>query len=243
MLDYRQVAKSSPIFQGLSEEEKSSLLNGGKIRYLNKKEVLFRHGDPLVNLYIICFGSIQTFRSNSQGDEKTLNVLTVHDIICGNKIYEPCATHQYSAMAVTDAAVLEFPKNWLKENVKKYGDFALNLLAFISKQNEMAELEVEHKIMMSAPQILACFLQKLCMVYDLDPKGFELPYGKKLIASRLGIEFETLSRTLAKLKEYGIEVSGNRVTIKNMDHIEERVCNSCSIEGSCHVHNSLRDKF
>lgn len=189
------------IFKGLGEEEKNDLLKDGKIRYLNKKEFLFRHGDPLLSFYIVCFGSIQLFRNNADGAEKTSNILNVHDIICSEKIHEPCGTHQFNALAISDVAVIEFSKIWLKESAKKYGDFALNLVAEISHQASMAELEAEHQAAMSATQLVACFLQKICLIHDFNPRGFELPYSKKLIASRLGMELETFSRTLPKLRE------------------------------------------
>lgn len=243
MIDYEQIAKSAAIFKGLSLDEKNDLLKDGKIRYLNKKEFLFRHGDPLLNFYIVCFGSIQLFRNNADGGEKTSNILTARDIICGEKIHQPCGRHQFNAVAVGDAVVIEFPKIWLKESAKKYSEFALNLVAEISNQASMAELEAEHQAAMSATQLVACFLQKLCLIHDFDPRGFELPYSKKLIASRLGMELETFSRTLPKLKECRIDVLGSHVAISGSGAIEENVCSHCSIEEDCHIHESFKKKF
>jgi len=242
MIDYRQVARSAEIFKGLNEEEKDNLLKDGKIRYINKKEFLFRHGDPLLNFYVICFGTIQLVRSNADGGEKTLNILSAHDIICGDRIYDPCTTHQFNAVAVNDAVVIEFPKLWLKDTVKKYSEFALNLLTSISHQVQAAELEAEHQANMSATQLVSCFLQELCLIHDFNPKSFELPYSKKLIASRLGMELETFSRTLPKLRECGIIITGSHVEIKILNKIEESVCDHCSIEGDCLAHKSLRNK-
>lgn len=168
---------------------------------------------------------------------------SAQEIICDSKIYEPCGAYQFSARAVKDAAVIEFPKTWLKENAKKYGDFVLNLLAITSHQNQMVELESEHQATMSATQLVACFLQKLCLIYDFNPRGFDLPYSKKLIASRLGIELETFSRTLPKLKECGIVVTGSHVVIEGSDAIKKNVCSHCSIEEDCDVHEGFKKKF
>lgn len=239
MIDYRHIAKFAAIFKGLSEQEKDELLKDGKIRYLNKKEFLFRHGDPILSFYVVCFGAIQLFRNNADGDEKTVNIATAHDII----FCDPNSTHQLNAVAVGDAVVLEFSKMWLKESAKKCSEFALNLLTEISKQALAAELEAEHQATMSATQLVSCFMQKLCLVHDLNPRRFTLPYSKKLIASRLGMELETLSRSLAKLKECGINVCGSQVEISESNNIENDVCGHCSIEGDCHVHESFKKKF
>jgi CRP-like cAMP-binding protein len=221
MINYRQIARSAPIFEGLTELEKSDLLKDGKVRYINKKEFLFHHGDNLRSFYIICFGAIQLFRSNVDGGEKTINILTAHDTLCSDRICDPHSTHQFSAIAISDAVVLEFSKAWLKESVKKCSNFAVSLLAVISHRVHEAELEAEKQATMSAVQLVSCFLHELCLLHDFDPRGFELPYSKKLIASRLGMEMETFSRTLPKLRKLGITVAGAHVRIKNFNTVVE----------------------
>jgi CRP-like cAMP-binding protein len=243
MTNYKQNAEYSSIFNGLKKQEKDDLLKDGKIRHLNKKEFLFYHGDSLACFYIVCSGIIQIFRTNSDGDEKTLHILIPKDTICGDEIFDSHTTHQFSAVAVENSTVIEFPKKWLEENTKKYGNIALNLLASIAHRSQMAEIEAEHKATMSTAQLIACFLQKLCLVYNLNPHGFTLPYSKKLIASRLGIEVETFSRALLKLQKYGISVKGSRVTIGNFNTIEKNVCDHCSIEQDCKLRASFKKKF
>jgi hypothetical protein len=95
---------------------------------------------------------------------------------------------------------------------------------------------------MSAPQRLACFLMHLCESHDFDPRNFELPLSKSLIASRLGMEIETLSRTLPILKKYGITVKGKQVVFRDFPGIDENVCNHCSVRDSCQSRQSLWKK-
>ena len=96
---------------------------------------------------------------------------------------------------------------------------------------------------MSAAQLVACFLQRLCVLYSFNPKGFDLPYSKTLIASRLGMELETFSRTLAKLKEHGISVEGSRVMITDLNRIEDYVCGMCSVSGECATHQAMEKRI
>ena len=107
----------------------------------------------------------------------------------------------------------------------------------------MAEVEAEHQATMSAAQLVACFLQRLCVLYDYDPKGFDLPYSKTLIASRLGMELETFSRTVAKLKDHGIAVKGTHVSITDLKRIEEYVCGFCSVSEDCTAHQAMEKKM
>jgi hypothetical protein len=92
---------------------------------------------------------------------------------------------------------------------------------------------------MNATQIVACFLQHLCVSHQLDPRGFDLPYSKSLIASRLGMQLESFSRTLPKLRELGIVVSGKHVSFVNVNTAQHYACGACSVAEECPTHQDM----
>jgi hypothetical protein len=47
------------------------------------------------------------------------------------------------------------------------------------------------------------------------PSEIEVPYDKSVLAGRLGMAPETLSRDLARLAAWGVIVDGRRLTIKD----------------------------
>lgn len=231
-----------PLFSDLGEGEKDTLLAGAKLRELSRGDTLFHYGDPVTHFYVICQGQIQLFRATGDGHEKTLDILKSGQTLCEAEIMDSCRTHRANAMAVEKAVIIEFPVGWLKDAAKKHGAFALNLLSLISQQAHMAEIEAEHQATMSAAQLVAWFLQRLCVLYDFDPKGFELPYSKTLIASRLGMELETFSRTLGKLRDQGIVVTGTQVSITDLTQLGEYVCSICSVADDCATHDVIGKK-
>ncbi|MFZ4540968.1 MAG: Crp/Fnr family transcriptional regulator [Rickettsiales bacterium] len=234
--------KQNPLFAGLPEHDKRGLLACGHIRQCPRGQMLFAHGAPVSHFYIIISGTFQLFRTNVEGHEKTIDVLKCGRSMGESEIMNSCHTYRVNAVSVEDAVVLAFPVDWLKETAKKYSSFALNLLSMISGQAHLAEIEAEQQATMSAAQLVACFLQRLCVLYDFNPEGFELPYSKTLIASRLGMELETFSRTLAKLKEHGISVQGTHVSIHDLKRIEQYVCGVCSISEDCATHKAMEKK-
>lgn len=234
--------KNSPLFVGVAEQDKQQLLSEGRMRKLLRKQMLFAHGEPVTHFYILTQGTIQLFRENAEGQEKTIEVLKSGQTLCESEIMDSCHGHRVNAVAVEDSELMEFPVGWLKDAARKHGAFALNLLSQIASQAHMAEIEAEHQANMSAAQLVACFLQRLCVLYDFNPKGFDLPYSKTLIASRLGMELETFSRTLNKLKEHGIILEGNHVRIQDLAKIEQYVCNFCSIAEDCSIHHTMERK-
>lgn len=233
------ITKTMPLFAGLTEKDRSGLLAGGRIRQLSRGHMLFAQGDPVTHFYIVLSGTMQLFRANAEGNEKTTDVLKVGQTMCEGEILDACRTHRVNAVPFEDSAVMEFPVGWLKEAARNHSTLALNLLSMISSQAHMAEVEAEHQATMTAAQLVACFLQRLCVLYQFDPQGFELPYSKTLIASRLGIELETFSRTLVKLKDNGILVKGTHVSIHDLEKIDAYVCSFCSISEDCQTHQAM----
>jgi CRP-like cAMP-binding protein len=231
-----------PLFAGLSEEEKDGLLKAGRVHSYQRRQTIFRQGDPLHNFYIVCNGTVQLFRTTPDGREITLEILTDGDMSCTREIFELSGKHMVNAAAVNDTTIMSFPKTWLLETAQKNSMFALNLLSTISNRTRMIEVDAEHQATMSAPQLVACFLLHQCARYDLNPRGFDLTLSKSLIASRLGMELETFSRTLPTLKKYGITVKGKHVILQDFPSIEENVCGHCSIRESCQARKTVWEK-
>ena len=230
------------LFSGMTEQDKDVLIKAGRIRQCPRGQMLFSHGEPVTHFYVVEKGTFQLFRTNADGHEKTVAVLKSGQTMCESEILDGCRTHRVNAVPVEDSTLMEFPVSWLKDAAKSHTAFALNLLSKISGQAHLAEVEAEQQATMSAAQLVACFLQRLCVLYDFNPAGFDLPYSKTLIASRLGMELETFSRTLAKLKEHGIVVQGTHVAIHDLKRIEQYVCSMCSIAEDCHTHQAMEKK-
>jgi CRP/FNR family transcriptional regulator, dissimilatory nitrate respiration regulator len=235
--------KSLPLFAGLADQDKDALIRAGKLRRYAKGENVFLYGDPIRNFHIICEGTVQLFRETPDGHEMTSEVLIDGDAIGETEILQLAPVHQFNALAVKDSVLAEFPAAWLRESAKHNGTLALNVLGMLSRRANIATLEAEHKTTMSAAQQIACFLERLCILHDFDPHGFDLPYNKTLIASRLGMELETFSRGLSKIRDHGISIQGTRVAFDDIEKMESFVCDNCSISGNCSEHGQLRQRL
>ena len=233
-LHYPQVIDKLSLFAGLNSDERVQAVREGKIRFYPKSQKLFQAGDPVTQFFIVCSGAIQLFKETSKGGKLTTEVRTVGQTIGKNYICNKlCSHHQVDAQAVQDSIVVEFPAQWLIKLAAQHPAVAENIMAALAQQALMKDVEIEHRCTMNASQQLACFLQRLCVMHHLDPKGFELPYSKALIASMLGMEPETLSRTLSKLPALGIEVEDMHVRIIAPELVSQHVCQLCTISDWC----------
>lgn len=233
--------RTMPLFSGLTEKDKDDLLTEGQLRHYTRGQRVFRQGEPVGQFYILVSGGIQLYRENAEGGEKTIDLLKAGQTLCESEIMDACRSHRANAKAIDESVLLSFSVTWLKEAAKKHTALALNLLSLISKQAHLAEVEAEHQATLSAAQMVACFLQRICVLHDFNPNGFDLPYSKTLIASRLGMELETFSRTLNKLKEHGISIEGPRIIISDLTRVSQYVCQFCSIADECTTHQTLTE--
>ncbi|MBU6474635.1 MAG: cyclic nucleotide-binding domain-containing protein [Alphaproteobacteria bacterium] len=201
------------LFAGLSAEEKASLPKGeGPVLY-PKKSYLFRENEPIAHLYVLCSGHVQHFNTTDTGQEITVELHKPGDVFCKSAACLHDGFFSTSTRAIDDAYVIKLPIGQFKEVMRRYETVADRLLFSLARRNMINQYEMEQRATMTAPQILSSFLRRLCYSYGFDPHGFTLPYKKSLVAARLGMETETLSRAWAKLAEYGIIVDGTRITI------------------------------
>jgi len=229
-----------PLFDGLSDDERNEFLGKARVKNYARGTYLFTQGDSVKNFYIVQSGVIRLFRTTPGGDEITTDILIKGDTVCERKVFRFNTLHPDYALCVEDSTVLEFPAAWLRESARKNTAFSFNMLSLLSRRSLLKDIESEHQSTMSTAQIVACFLQWMCSIHDFDPKNFELPYNKALIASRLGMKQETFSRTLPRLRENGIDIQGTRVSFTNFNDVDKYTCENCSFMDDCSARKMLR---
>ncbi len=232
--------KTLPLFSALSQQQSYFVLTNSRLIRCKRGQFLYMHSEAITHFYVIYRGTIQIFRETPDGHEVTSDMLIAGDAINADEIVtEQSTTHMKNARAVDDALLLQISVSWIKEHMNDFDHVSSHLMAGLSNRLHSAQIEAEHQSTMSCTQIVACFLQRICILYDFNPKGFELPYSKTLIASRLRMELATFSRTLKQLKEEGITVDGSYVTFTNRQKTSNFVCETCSLSEDCPAHLQL----
>jgi len=234
-----EALKALPIFADFGGENLAILTSNSRVRQYPSGHYLYMHGDDIKNFKIVCRGTIQVFRETPDGHEVTSDILIAGDCINADEIIARHTAHMTNARVVDDAMVLEISISWMRLHLKDFDQLAPRLLQGLSERLRESQKEAVHRSTMSATQIVACYLQGLCVLYDFDPQGFDLPYSKTLIASRLHMEPATFSRTLQKLKGVGISVTGNHVAFTNLHKAGHFVCDECSVSAECPTHQAL----
>lgn len=219
--------KYLPFFHHIDTSVMQELATNANLKYYHKGQILFNHGDLVKYFYIINSGWLKLFRNTLDGQEALVGLAKTGDII--GEIDCEHQNHSFSAKIINNAQLLLLPQKIIISNIKTNGLFALRIISALSSTINMLEIQLEHASTMKTAQRIACFILRLCNCR----KGLveiELPYEKTLVASHLGMKRETFSRGMQELKNYGVKVRRNTITIADIDELIKFCCVSCSLD-------------
>lgn len=202
-------------------------------QFYKKGEMLFIHEEQAERFYFIKSGWIKLFRETLDGTQAVVDVLPAGHVFGETAIFEG-DVYPYSAEAVEPAEVISLPLSDLKTEIEHNNKLALSLLNSMAQRCRQQDKEIEHRCLQSASQRIGCFILRLADQTHAGPLTIHLPYDKTLVASRLGMQPETFSRALAKLREQtGIRVKGSMIEMDSLEKLVDHCCSACSSEFPC----------
>jgi len=164
---------------------------------------------------------VKLFRETPDGMEVVIDVLSANHFLDEKAVFSR-GRYSWGAQVAEDTRLLAWPTRVMQEYLVKHPKLALNMLRVMSFYREQRDREIECLKTKTAPQRIGCFLLWLASshLHDYLHKkaiSIHLPYDKTLLARRLGMKSETLSRALNLLRqETGTQITGSAASIDNM---------------------------
>ncbi len=222
-----------PLFKELSDEQRARIAERTRQLRLPRGETLFHRGDPAAGAYIVVYGQIKLSFVSPTGVEKVIEILNQGQSF-GEAVMFLDMPHVVTAQALADSLLLLVPKEAVFEGIERDPGFARRMLAGLSRRLHQLVADVESYSTRSGTERLIGYLLRDCGVEpprdscaaDLPtgPVDIELPVAKGIIASRLNLTQEHLSRILHDLSALGlIEVHGRRIRIVDPERLRKHV--------------------
>lgn len=205
------------LFAGLSPDAVSGFLRGSVPRSRAKGQILFEQGDPANAFYIVLDGWVKVFRPSIVGDEAVFGVFTSGETF-GEAAMFIQGRYPAAAQVVEDARLIAVYAEVFRERVRNDPDLAFQMLSAMSRHLHSLVNQVEQLQTRSSAQRLAQFLVSLAPV-SAGAAVVALPYDKSLIAHRLGMKPESLSRAFVRLRTQGVTADGNRVILSDVGQL------------------------
>jgi CRP-like cAMP-binding protein len=164
--------------------------------------------------FIVIDGWVKLYRITVAGDEAVLNVLAKGDSFAEAVAFTG-GTYPATAEAVSKARVVRIPADHVINCIRQTPDIALAMIASTAAHLHHLILQVEQLKAQTGVQRVAEFLASLTPM-NAGAAIIDLPYDKALIAGRLGLKPESLSRAFAKLRPLGVDVRAAQVAIHDV---------------------------
>jgi CRP/FNR family transcriptional activator FtrB len=125
-----------------------------------------------------------------------------------------------SAHALTASRILMIDAEVVRSEARSSTELALGLARVMAGQWRVALKIILDLKCRSPSQRLAAFLLRLHDACEAGPAA-EIPFSKRQLASRIGMQPETLSRTLQTLAANGLYLRGRQIIVTNRVAAEE----------------------
>lgn len=213
--EHLEIARSSLLLSGLPCALSDMVIAGAHARNIERGGTIFLQGERATAVYIVADGWVKLYRIVPSGAEAVVDVLTR-----GRSFAEAVAfrrdVYPVSAEAVTDCTLIRIESDAILQLIERSPAFATALLAATFAHLHDLVAQVQSLKAQTGAQRVAAFLLDLSECNGAAC-AVTLPYDKVLIAGRLGMKPESLSRAFTRLKPLGVTVRQNRAEIADIE--------------------------
>lgn len=240
-----QLIAQLPAFQDLSACMIGTIADSALLRRLSPGEVLFHRGDPPRGFFLVASGQVSLFFPAENGSEKVLQILGKGQTFGEASMFDD-QPYPVSAMATADSIVICLDKTPIDRLLESDLQTARRMLAGMARRLHTLVRDIEMYSLSSGTERVIGYLMQLCADQGIalheSSAEIELPAMKQVIASRLNLTPESLSRIFHELAQCGLlQVEGRCIRIPDLAHLrshgpqgpESIWRNACACPSNC----------
>ncbi|MGF1510279.1 MAG: Crp/Fnr family transcriptional regulator [Myxococcota bacterium] len=183
------------------------------------RKVLFSQGDRARRFHWVERGLVQLARVSSSGQEQVVEVVRAGELFAEALVFiNTPALYPVTATFVRPSSIVSFSNDALRELLESSHELSLKMLSLMAQRMHRLVTTIDELTLQSAKERVVHWV--------LDEaegrKEFVLEFPKKVLAARLGLTPESLSRVLASLRrDRFIDVERDRVTVHDRRALED----------------------
>lgn len=202
----------APLFRNLPIQCIQTLLQTASVQEFAHGKILVQQGDRPSHLYFILEGTVKTLQYNEDGEEAVMRMLRRADTFMDAVIFMGYPS-PVNAQVIEDARILMIPVDAIKAQIMMSPQFARNLLEIVSTHYKDAMNQIASILLKTPVQRVGYYFLTLHIEQGSDLVDIKLPFKKSLIAHHLGMQPETFSRALQQIKQSGVNIDGEKITL------------------------------
>ena len=222
-----KLIRALPLFCDMTEKNFEELLNAAFLQHFPQHLTLINEGDLPDFLHIVVAGSVELFGTDD-GRTTTIEILQpVTTFILAAVIRDQ--VYLKSARTLTPAQILMIPAPAVREIFGRDAAFARAIVNELADRYRGVVRALKNEKLRTGVQRLANWI--LANAEQNDRHSVELEFDKRILASRLGMTPENLSRTLATLTSHGVSSSGRDIVVDDLSALRSFAKPNALIDG------------
>lgn len=205
------------LFAGVGEASFEALVRAGYLQTFPLGVQLITQGDPPDFLHILLDGSVELF-AEWAGEEATMAILRpVSTFILAASVTD--RPYLMSARTLTKTRVILLPSEDVRAVFHADRAFASAIVTDLASCYRSTVRHAKELKLRSGLERLAAYLLRQRRRRQ-GAVAFDLDIEKRKLAAYLAMKPENLSRAFAALREYGVEVDGPTVRLRDLPALE-----------------------
>jgi len=219
-----------PLFAALSPDQMPELLSAALLQRFARGTRLFHQGDQPDFLHILVEGAVELSALSAEGRETTIEILAPVDsfILAAVLLDTP---YLMGAQTLEGSRLLMLPAKRLRAEIAQRPDLALRMLASMAEEFRKMVRQLKDMKLRTGTERLAAYLLRLHRLGGGSGGGVTLPVPKRVLAGRLAMSPENLSRALATLRDHGVVVRGTVIELTDIPRLEAFCLPDALIDG------------
>ncbi len=219
-----QKVRKCLLFCDLQPLQFNSIIDHSTAVTLQEGDTLFEQNSETTAFFFLGRGQIKLSRLAPDGNEKVIDIINEGQTFAEAVVFGGLRGYPVSAEAIIDSEVLSVNALYYKDLIRNCQDASLSLLANMSARLHWQLDEIDRLTLHTAAYRLVVYILDQLHSNGDGATEIHLKTPKHVIASRLTIKPETLSRTLKRLADAElIQVKDNTIYVKDKLKLEEFV--------------------
>jgi CRP/FNR family transcriptional regulator len=218
----RCIGKQYNICHLLEHGRQRELLDTSCRHRWDKREYLFRAGNPVGAVYKVTSGIVAESRTLADGRRQIIAFFLPGDI-CG--YLETDGRHAFDGEAITTAETCSFNRERFSAFVNRNHDVAEEMRRGLAERLKMVGTHLSVVGQLTSTERVANFVAMMTAAYasrNVQTRPLPLPMKRSDIADYLGLRLETVSRAFSKLRQRNIiEVQEDEVLILDQARLNQ----------------------
>lgn len=215
----RNILLRTPFIGAGDDAASAKLIEAAEIVSSSARTILFREGEEPEHFYCVISGFVRLYRLNKDGREADIRICGPGDtfnecLLLGSDRYN------YHAQVAENSVLARFDLMQVRTLMDEDAEIAKAVMRSLSNSLLSAMECIANDRLQTAPQRVADYLIKSCP-HDVTSYSVRLPFQKSLLAGKLGLAPEALSRAFSSLRDSGVIVRGRVIQVSDLGALKQ----------------------